>query len=326
MVTHRERLQACLAGEIIDRPPVALWRHFPVEDQTPESLAAATLNFQYTYDFDLVKVTPSSSFCIKDWGAQDEWQGNSEGTRRYMQPVIQTPQDWERLAVLKPSTPHLDGQLACLRILRRELPPDIPIIQTIFSPLAQAKNLIGGADLVIHIRKYPEAVIHGLEVISETTRSFIEAAIDTGIDGIFYAVQHAQAGLLSIDEFLLFGRTYDLDILEAAKGSWLNMLHIHGKDIFFDMLVDYPVQIINWHDRETAPSLAEALMQFKGGVCGGLNRETVVLNTPAEIRKEAQDAVTQTLGQRLILGTGCVIPIIAPRGNLIAVRQSVEHL
>ena len=62
MTTHRERLQACLAGETPDRVPVALWRHFPVDDQSPETLAAATLHWQSVYDFDFVKVTPASSF------------------------------------------------------------------------------------------------------------------------------------------------------------------------------------------------------------------------------------------------------------------------
>ena len=41
MTTHRERIQTCLAGEIPDQTPVALWRHFPVDDQRPEDLAAA---------------------------------------------------------------------------------------------------------------------------------------------------------------------------------------------------------------------------------------------------------------------------------------------
>jgi uroporphyrinogen decarboxylase len=82
-LTHRERMQACLGNDsALDRPPVALWRHFPVDDQVPETLAAATLDFQQHYDFDLVKVTPASSFSIKDWGAEDIWEGHTEGTRR----------------------------------------------------------------------------------------------------------------------------------------------------------------------------------------------------------------------------------------------------
>jgi len=60
MTTHKERMQACIKGEVIDQPPVALWRHFPVDDQAPGTLAKATLNFQQTYNFDLVKVTPAS--------------------------------------------------------------------------------------------------------------------------------------------------------------------------------------------------------------------------------------------------------------------------
>ncbi|MDP2976126.1 MAG: hypothetical protein Q8N45_07940, partial [Anaerolineales bacterium] len=107
-LTHRERLQACLADDpALDRPPVALWRHFPVDDQSPERLAAATVDFQRSYDFDLVKVTPASSFCLKDWGAEDAWEGNPEGTRRYTRCVIEKTQDWERLHALDPSAPHL---------------------------------------------------------------------------------------------------------------------------------------------------------------------------------------------------------------------------
>src|SRR5262245_34736987 len=136
MITHRERIQAALKGEILDHPPVALWRHFPVDDQWSEALADATLHFQQNYDFDLVKVKPASSFCVKDWGVQDEWVGDTEGTRRYTQNVINDPRDWESLPVLEPIAQHLANQLACLRFIRGELGPDTPLLQTIFSPLA----------------------------------------------------------------------------------------------------------------------------------------------------------------------------------------------
>ena len=62
-LSAHERLQACLKDDpALDSPPVALWRHFPVDDQEAATLAAATLDFQRHYDFDLVKVTPASSF------------------------------------------------------------------------------------------------------------------------------------------------------------------------------------------------------------------------------------------------------------------------
>ncbi|MDP2778030.1 MAG: uroporphyrinogen decarboxylase family protein, partial [Anaerolineales bacterium] len=162
MTTHRERIQACLKGETTDRTPIALWRHFPEADQTPEALAASTLGYQSAYDFDIVKVTPASSFAVKDWGVQDQWMGDAEGSRRYITRVIHKPKDWETLPLLDPTAPHLAGQLACLRLIKQNLDPDTPLIQTIFNPLSQAKNLAGNDLLMEHIRKYPEAVIKGL--------------------------------------------------------------------------------------------------------------------------------------------------------------------
>jgi len=313
---------ACLAGEPTDRIPVALWRHFPVDDQDPQALAAAHLAFQRTYDFDFVKVTPASSFCLKDWGVEDAWEGDPEGTRRYTKAVISAPADWESLPRLDASAPHLADQLTCLRRLRQELGSETPLLQTIFSPLAQAKHLSGEQTLLHHLRASPATVSAGLATIVASTKAFIEAAIQTGIDGIFYAVQHAQSALLSPAEFSRFGRESDLDVLASASHLWFNLLHLHGEGVYFEAVSDYPVQAINWHDRDTPPSLAVAREVFQGALCGGLARDTLVFQTPDNIRSEAADAIRQVHGRGLILSTGCVVPVIAPHGNLIAARAA----
>ncbi len=175
------------------------------------------------------------------------------------------------------------------------------------------------------MRRYPDALHEGLEIIKDTTIRFIENAIKTGIAGIFYAVQHAQYGVFSEEEYQIFGMQYDLQILEPAKEMWLNMLHLHGNNIMFDQFVDFPVNIINWHDQETYPSLSEALLEFHGVVCGGLGRHnTMILGTPEKVRNEALKASEATGCQRFILGTGCVVPTNAPYGNIMAARQSLE--
>jgi len=323
-LTHRERLQACLNGETTDRPPVALWRHYPVDDQAPDTQAAATLNFQKTYDFDLVKVTPASSFCLRDWGIEDVWEGSTEGTRQYTKRIIQEPDDWEKLPALDHSAPHLAAQLACLRQIRAGLGPDTPMLQTVFSPLAQAKNLVGGAELIAHIRKYPEAVMKGLETIAVTTQRFVEATLETGVDGIFYAIQQAQAGLLTLDEYKTFGVPFDHKCLEPASELWCNLLHLHGSNVYFEVVEEFNFPIVNWHDREYPPSLTEAQKSYAGVVCGGLRQDTLVYRNQDEVRSEARDAIAQTKGQRFILSTGCVVPIIAPHGNIMTARKSVE--
>jgi len=324
-MTHRDRMKACLNDEELDHVPVALWRHFPVDDQSVSGLAAAVATFQHTYDFDFIKVTPSSSYCLHDWGVQDEWKGHYHGTRDYTHFIIERPKDWERLKELNPTKGQLGMMLESLKLLVKEFSADTPIIQTIFSPLAQAKNLIGRNDLLVHMRQYPDAVHKGLETITQTVIKFIEEARHTGIDGVFYAVQHAQYGLLSEDEFKSFCKPYDMKILETCQDFWLNVGHIHGENIMFQEMLDYPVHILNWHDREGYPSLAEAQALFKGVVCGGLRQEdTMVYGTPDIVKLEAQDALRATNGKRFILGTGCVVPIIAPHGNIIAAVNSVR--
>lgn len=326
-INHRHRIEALIEQKYLERVPVALWRHFPIDDQKPETLAKAIIEFQTQFDFDLIKITPASSFQVKDWGAKDIWKGNPEGTREYTQRVIQKPDDWLKLTPLKVSKGWLAGQLQCASLVTKQTEMSVPVLQTVFSPLAQAKNLAGGEKLITHLRQYPDIILHALKVIAETTIGFIEALGHTKIDGIFYAVQHAQYSLLTRDEFIRFGKAFDLPVLKAASSFWCNMLHVHGENLMFDQIKDYPVVIINWHDRNTPPNLKEGMKQTSGIVCGGLQQwQTLVLGDPTQVYKEARMAIKMTGGRRLLLGTGCVTPVTAPFGNIMAARKSVESL
>jgi uroporphyrinogen decarboxylase len=321
-MTKRARLKAVIRGEATDRTPVALWRHFPGDDQDPAELAASTLAFQRQYDFDFIKVTPASSFCVRDWGVEDRWVGNEEGTREYVRQPIHTPEDWYALRRLDPEKGALGAQLRCLELIQQTVGDEVPFIQTVFNPLSQAKNLVGRGNLTAHLRENPAEVRVGLEAITEATVRFIEAARKRGIAGIFYAVQHASYDLLSEGEYDEFGIAFDRRLLEAAEGLWLNVLHLHGPRVMFDLLADYPVQVVNWHDRETPPTLREGLGRVQGAVLGGLRQwDTMMRGTPNDVDREAGDAIEQTGGRRFILGTGCVTPITAPWANLRAARE-----
>lgn len=320
--SHKDRIKMVLSGEKPDHVPVALWRHFPVDDQNPKQLAESTLAFQREFDFDLIKVTPASSFCIKDWGAQDRWEGNPEGTREYTHWVIQQPEDWEKLTPLDSHIGFLGNQLDCLRTVIREVGKTTPVVQTIFNPLSQAKNLCGMPILLDHLRNFPEKIQVGLEIIAKTTVRFVEACIESGADGIFLAVQHASSSLLSREEYQRWGLSDDLAILRSAKDGWLNILHLHGKHIYFDLAKQYPAQIINWHDRETAADLSQGHRETGKTVCGGWRQwETLVLGDEQRVEEEARDAIAQLREKNLILGTGCVTPITASRTCLKAASR-----
>jgi uroporphyrinogen decarboxylase len=170
--------------------------------------------------------------------------------------------------------------------------------------------------------RYPEALRAGLDIITKTTVSFVEACLDKGIDGIFLAVQHANPEFAGEDVYRQWAEEDDQTILQAAKDSWCNMLHLHGNNIYFSLARDYPVQIVNWHDRETEPSLEDGHRISGKIVCGGWRQwNTMALGDAKKVEEEARDAIRQMQGKSLILGTGCVTPIIAPRSCLQAAAQ-----
>lgn len=325
LLTRRERLEKTIAGEAVDRVPVALWRHWPGDDQRAADLARSTVAFQQQYDWDFVKVTPASSYCISDYGVQDRWVGSLEGTREYTKRIINRTLDWTDLRVLDPRRGGLGRQLECLRLIDAAL-DDVPVIQTIFSPLAQAKNIAGPEVLIRHLRTAPERLHTGLNTITDSILRYLDELSRTAIDGIFYAVQHASYDVMSEQEYLTFGRPYDLRILEALSEKWwFNMLHLHGSAPMFSLFADYPVQALNWHDRETEPDLATGKTIFPRAVSGGLSRMATVHNgSPAQVREQARDAINQTEGRRFILSTGCVTMITSPQSNIRAVRAAVE--
>ncbi|HNH26007.1 MAG TPA: uroporphyrinogen decarboxylase family protein, partial [Anaerolineales bacterium] len=175
-----------------------------------------------------------------------------------------------------------------------------------------------------HIKKHPEAVMKGLETITKSTVKFIEAVHEIGADGIFYAIQHAQGRILELDEYKNIGLPYDQQVLKPAEEFWCNLLHLHGKDVYFSLLRLMNFQIVNWHDRETYPSLSEAKSLYRGVVCGGVRQETLYSGTPAQVKEEAANAIQQTKGKRFILGTGCVVYYQSAHENIMAAIESTR--
>ncbi len=325
-MTRRERLLATFAGQPTDRVAAALWRHFPGDDQRPADLATSTLAFEAQYDWDFIKVSPSSSFCLVDWGAKDAWVGGDEGSREYTYHPVEVPEDWPKLPVLESEDWLLERTTALPGAdTRRGRRSGAVYPDDLHAPLSQAKSLAGMDRLIVHLREDPKAVHAGLEAITRSTIRFIQACLSRGIAGIYYAVQLASYGLLNEAEYREFGEPYDRRVLEAAGECWFNLLHLHGMDVMFDLCAAYPVPAINWHSRETPPSLAEGLERYSGAVCGGLAQwDDILKGDPDSIRLEISDAIRQTAGKRLIVASGCVAPSNSPWSNLRAVRAAVE--
>lgn len=320
----RERMLAALRGLAVDRPPVALWRHFPGADQDAAALARAHLDFQTCYDWDFIKVTEAGAYPGEDWGMRSEYRDNREGTRTGLDYPVRTASDWRRLPLLDVHQGVYGRELRALRLVRAGCGPDIHVMPTIFGPLSAAKYL-GRNRLLQDLRSHPADLHAGLQVIAQVTASFAVACLESGADAIYFATQFASQELLSEAEYREFGVPYDRVVLDAVAGKAdFVLLHAHGKRPMFDLLAEYPVQIINWHDRTEAPNLAGGQQRFAGAVAGGIDEWGALQTDPPSALAQAREAIAQTGGRRFILAAGCVIPMDTPEANIRAVRQSVE--
>ena len=324
-LSHRERIEKALALEEADRLPFGFWHHFPNQDRAPRRLAQLSLELQRKLDLDFIKFTPYGLYSAVDWGVTLDIKGGNVPPVQADCPV-KRPEDWRGLAQLRGTEGEYLIVLEAQRIALSGMRERIPLVQTVFSPLTTALKLAGPEKLLAHIRDAPTAVHAGLAIIAATTRRFAIEALTRGADGLFFASQTANEGYLTRAEYAEFAKKYDLVVLEAAEGrSWFNILHVHGEKGMFDELLDYPVQVLNYHDREAGPSLAEMRKKTKKCLLGGIGHTTTLVHgTPADVDAQVQDAWRQVSRHGLILGPGCVASLESPEANILQLRKSVE--
>lgn len=324
-MNHWQRVEAAIAGEATDHAPVALWRHFPDDDLCLEKLVAHTLEWQNKWDFDLVKFMPSGTYGVEDWGAVTGYRGAANGAREVIKPAVVRTEDWARIQPLDVLSGSYGQQNRALAETAKALQGSVPLLQTVFSPLTTARKLSTDG-MLTDLRCTPDALHRALRVITDVTIEFVGHALDAGADGVFFATQLASTRILNVQEYESFGKQYDLEVLNALRGrSRLNMLHAHGDDIMFDLLVDYPVEMFNWHDRLTKPSISEAGARFSRLLVGGLNEHGTLLHGwPQDIENEVKEALSHNEGRRLMIGPGCVLPIAIKDRSIQAVLDAVR--
>lgn len=322
---RRERLERTLAGEDTDRPPVALWRHFPGDDQRAADLARSTVEFQMTYDWDFVKLTPSYAYSVLDYGVQDNWDGNADGKRGITKRAVQRSLDWTALRTLDPQRGELAKALDALRLVGEALGDDVPVIMTVYSPLSQAGDVAGDGALLRHMRLHPDRVKSGLSVLTETTLRLIDTLRRLPVAGIYYVMRHANYATLSESEYREFGLPYDQRILDTLPDRlWFNIAQLRGPDPMFRVARELRVQALNWSDRSTEPTLSQARLMVENALCGGLSAtEHLQLGAPSSVRDAARDAMMQMNRKRLILTADCAVPVSTPLSNLRAARDVV---
>jgi uroporphyrinogen decarboxylase len=328
-MSPKQRVQAALRGEPLDRPPVSFWGHLFDRESSARDLAEAALEGWRTYGWDFVKLNPRSSYHAEVWGTAMRFTGRPlDKPQRVAYPVKQLG-DWRRIAARGPDAPALAEQLDAVRLVRRGLPADVPLLETVFSPLAIAADLAESpAALLAHLRADEAAVRGALEAIAETFRGFARAVLAAGADGLFFAtVEWGSRDLVSPAEHARYARPLDLAVLDGARDAAFNVLHVCRQNNLLGELADYPVHAFSWDTTAPGnPDLAAGARLVPGAVMGGIGQEGALLAPgPAAALEQLEAGFAQTAGRHWIVAPGCVVPPAAPPENLLAIRRALAE-
>lgn len=320
----RERVEAALRGEPVDRVPFAVWRHFYPDEAEPGRLAEATVDFTKRHHLDLVKFNPRAHYHGEPWGTTYEYAGSEKP--RLVKNAVQRSEDWSFIDRLGVDEPVFREMLAGLRLVREAL-PDVPLLATIFTPLGAMQRLATPEQLRKDLRDDPDAVLPALEAVAETFRSLAAACAEI-CDGIFLATTPAASrGYLTDAEYSRFGTPYDLRVLDGARGARLNVLHVCGDDAPVIALARrYDVAAVSWNvHAANSPSLADFQRAVPGkAAVGGIG--DAAFADSAQARVEARAGLERTGGRRWIAAGGCTIPVDSRPDAIDAAREALAGI
>lgn len=332
-MTKTERIKALLEGKRLDTPAMNLWKHFPPYDEDPRELVKKIIQFQDRFQWDFVKVTYQGLYSIQDWGSaikwperDNQWPNTCSGVGMVTDFGIKHDRDWTKLKVLPMDQGSMADTIAAARGVVEHFKGEAPVIVTIFNPLTTAAKMAGDK-MLVHMRRSPEEFHKGLEVICETTVRLVREVSAMGADGIFFASQLGTYDKMSVAEYEAFGRDYDLRVLEAAKGMWFNIMHMHGNAPMFGLMEQYPVQAINWHDQLVDISLADGRRISDKLLIGGVEEMKLLAEADdARMKEHFRHSIEQVPDGRLILAPGCCVPLYVPESRLAKAKEILKEI
>lgn len=321
------RVRLALAGSRVDRPPISFWAHNFARENSAEELANETVSQFRRYDWDFIKIQSRASAFSEDWGNRYRRSVERAVSPTLLSWPVHSVADLKALKPLNLLAGALGEQIAALRAVRASVGPEVPILSTVFAPAMVLSYLVGesAATMLEYVRSHPTETSAALQVISETYQEYAQACLENGADGIFFAVKAASSGQMTWDEYRRFGLPFDAPVLEAAGRGWLNMLHLCGQGLYFEVVDSLPSSLLNWDIDLGNPSLAEGGRRARRAVIGGVSAKPRIRDMrPDEVAAQVRAALNDTGGVRMMIGPGCSISPDTPEENMIAAKAALD--
>lgn len=91
-----------------------------------------------------------------------------------------------------------------------------------------------------------------------------------------------------------------------------------------ELAAEYPVDILNWHDRLSGPSLSDGYRVVNKAIAGGINQVDILEDSAHKVAADARDAIASMNGRHLLVTPGCVIRYATPEDRIQAIVEAVR--
>ena len=322
------RVEAALALDVADRPPIGAWGHDFVAEWSPSALADSTIAAQRRFGWDFVKFQPRAT-CFSE-AVGSEWRPSGD---RLKDPIPIAPafgDPEELVSIGAPVNPAaLDDQNESLAKVASELGTSVPVIQTVFSPLTVVDYLLGRQPGLIRteLRERPHLILRAMNRVADALIEFSRDAVSAGAAGIFFAISgFASRDSISLNDYRDGVLRYDLKVLSSLDSTaWFNVLHVCGSNIHHELSSELPAHAISWsvHD-EGNPSLEEGIETSRRPAMGGLGQKSTLLKgSPNEIAAETRSAAEANGGRGILIAPGCSVPPMVKGDGLFAAASAL---
>jgi MtaA/CmuA family methyltransferase len=331
-MTPRERVMAALAGEPVDRAPVAnptsvatvelmdlVDAPFPEACRDPELSARLGATGYTDLGFDAIQpyftiIQESSALgCEMQWEQKDNWP-----TVRMANPIWKSPED---IRIPADFLEHRDTKsvIGAIELLKRTFGDEVAIIGKSMGPWTLAYHGFGVESFLLMTIDDPELTMDVLDRLKEVSVLFADAQVAAGADAICFP-DHATGDLVSGEYYKRFLQDIHTEMAERIDAPLI--LHICGRTLDRMPHIAETGMAAFHFDSRNDPQEAMDAVDNRIRLVGNINNpETLFARGPEDVRTEVNACLDA--GVQLI-APECAIPLQTKLQNLLAIPEAVK--
>jgi [methyl-Co(III) methanol-specific corrinoid protein]:coenzyme M methyltransferase len=212
---------------------------------------------------------------------------------------------------------HIPELLKAVRILKKELGVEVPIVAGIIGPFTIAGSLLDTVPLLKATFKAPEKIPPFLDIGEKAGTALAKALIDAGADIISVEDMTASPELIAPQTYRDYESEYQRRQFEAIHVP--KILHICGNvDAIVEWMGQTGAEILSLEPKASA-SLARQKCGTRIILMGGVDTATTLFMKDAETVKEGcEESIADGIQ---ILAPGCAVAPGTPTENLLAMVE-----